>query len=61
MRVSIDPELCQGAGECLAIAPDRIELDELGVARLTAGDDLPDELAERLERTCPSMAITTEP
>ena len=61
-RISIDESLCQGTGSCLSLAPDAIELDELGIARVVdAGAELPDAVVAKLVSICPSMAITRVP
>jgi ferredoxin len=56
--IVIDEDLCQGAKECAAIAPEAVDFTDDGVAHGT-GAVLADEIADRIEATCPSMAITT--
>ncbi len=60
MRVSVDLELCEGNGRCVATAPEVFALDESDKARLldpAPGPALRDKvlLAARL---CPRQAIT---
>jgi ferredoxin len=58
-RVTIDEDLCQGARECAAIAPQAVSFDAVGIAQLDPGQpDLDPEVAARLVATCPSMAIS---
>jgi len=57
-HIEIDEDLCQGTGECAALAGDLVTFDALGIARVTDADaDVSDDLAARLVATCPSMAI----
>jgi ferredoxin len=61
-RVVIDGDLCQGSGECIAIAGSpALALDDRGVAHLVEPDVLfSDAAAEQMVATCPSMAISIE-
>ena len=59
MRIAIDPDLCQGTAQCLPVTPGLIELDELDIAHLIDQQTPIDgEVAHRLVKVCPSMAIT---
>jgi len=64
LRVSVDPERCQGHNRCSAIAPDLFELDDLGNAR-EAGDGLVpagrEEQARLAVANCPEEAISVRP
>lgn len=61
-RILIDESLCQGTKECAALAGDAIGFDDLGIAHAVDPDaQLPDDLAQRLAATCPSMAIVVLP
>jgi ferredoxin len=58
-RVSIDPDLCIGSGDCARALPEAFEVDEAeGVAVPLAGAASTDtELLVRAARGCPSQAI----
>jgi ferredoxin len=56
--IVIDETLCQGTKECAAIAAEAVEFKDDGVAHAT-GAVLADEIADRIEAACPSMAVTT--
>jgi ferredoxin len=59
-RVTVDPDLCIGSGECVRLLPDSFRIDERrGVSTpqpgvVTADRALLDEAAE----SCPTRAIT---
>ncbi len=58
-RLVIDADLCQGTGECAALAPDLIEFDALGIAVVRdRAASVDAALAQRIAATCPSGAIT---
>jgi ferredoxin len=60
MKVSVDPDLCQGHARCWQICPDVFDLDDEGHASVVAAD-VPDDLAEKVReavRNCPERAIT---
>jgi ferredoxin len=63
MRVSVDPDLCQGHTLCSMAAPDVFGLrDEDGHAYLliTEFDQASIAAARRAASTCPEQAITVE-
>ena len=60
MKVSVDPDLCQGHARCWQICPDVFDLDDEGHASV-AIDEVPADLAEKIleaVRNCPERAIT---
>ena len=61
-RVSADAEVCIGAGNCVAFAPDVFDLDDEGSVVVkqaaVAGDQA--ARAEEAADNCPSFAITLE-
>jgi ferredoxin len=60
MKVSVDPDLCQGHARCWQICPDVFDLDDEGHASV-AIDGVPADLAEKVleaVRNCPERAIT---
>ncbi len=61
-RIEIDGLLCQGTKECAALAGDVVAFDDLGIAHVVDADaPVPDDVAQRLVATCPSMAIVALP
>lgn len=56
-RVLIDEDLCQGGRECVSIAPEAVTFGDDGIAHATDAV-LDDDIAERMESSCPGMAIT---
>jgi ferredoxin len=60
MRVSVDPEKCQGHNRCYALAPDVFDVDDMGYAFVLIAGDLPPELEEGARAgalNCPEYAI----
>lgn len=63
MKVSIDPELCQGQGRCFSIAPTVFEFDDLGNGVVIGDGTLNEqtlELAQLAQANCPEHAIFIE-
>jgi len=61
MRISIDPERCQGHARCFALAPDLFDIDDYGQSSVRGdGEVSPDrEEAARLAiANCPEYAIS---
>lgn len=59
MRVTVQPDLCQGHARCLAEGPGVYVLDDLGY-NTTNVDDVPPELADQARRgalACPELAL----
>jgi ferredoxin len=60
MRVSVDKDVCIGAGNCVRAVPDVFDQDEDGFVELL-DDNPPSELEGDVllaRRLCPSRAIT---
>jgi ferredoxin len=58
-RLVIDPTVCDGAGVCAELLPERIDVDPWGFP-LLADDEVPFELlalARRAVRSCPQLAL----
>ena len=63
MKVSIDPELCQGHGRCFSIAPTVFAYDDLGNGVVIGDGTLDDstiELARLAQANCPEHAVSIE-
>ena len=60
MRVSVDPEICQGHARCWDLCPEVFQLDDEGHA-FVAVDEVPPDLegkARDAAANCPERAIT---
>lgn len=60
VSVIVDPDICIGSGECIALDPEAIELDEQGTARLLLAE-LDEQRAKRLCDVCPVGALSIQP
>ncbi|MEU7105152.1 ferredoxin [Streptomyces sp. NPDC046215] len=62
MRISLDSDLCIGAGQCALTAPNVFTQDDDGFGALLPGreDGAGDPLAREAARSCPVQAITVE-
>jgi ferredoxin len=60
MKVSVDPDLCQGHARCWQICPNVFDLDDEGHASV-AIDEVPAAFEDKVQeavRNCPERAIT---
>ncbi|MDX2158814.1 MAG: ferredoxin [Hyphomicrobiaceae bacterium] len=60
VRLVVDGERCQGHNRCRMLAPDLIEIDELGFARAKGDGRVPPdqtEIARKAVRNCPEFAL----
>jgi ferredoxin len=62
-RVTIDPDLCIGTGDCVRLAPGAFRIDERrGVSTVLPGAAQTDiELLEEAAFNCPTKAIAVSP
>lgn len=63
MRISLDPETCQGHGRCYALSPDLFDSDDDGYAVLLVDGEVPaglEDAARLAADNCPEYAITVE-
>jgi ferredoxin len=58
LRVTVDQELCIGAGNCERVAPGVFEVDD--VARVVDPTAASEEQIRQAEQSCPSGAILVE-
>ena len=60
MRVEVDPNICEGHGQCNAVAPEVYDLDDGGYCLIRNPQVAPDleSQAEGGALTCPVQAIT---
>ena len=59
-RVHVDPEICQGYGQCNSLLPALFELDDDGTAQVLTPEVPPELLAEVavVADRCPTGAIS---
>ena len=60
MKVIVDRDLCQGIGNCTAIAPGVFQLDEENKAVATHTEDVSQEKIREAAESCPLDAIILE-
>jgi ferredoxin len=61
MRIHVDPAVCEGHGECVAVAPELFDLGDDDGAVHVLGEALDEESqtkARGAERVCPVGAIS---
>jgi ferredoxin len=61
MKLVVDPDVCQGYGLCHDEAPELLELDDSGFARVLGDGEVPDALvpvAEKAVSMCPARALS---
>ena len=60
MRLHIDAEKCQGHNRCYALAPELVDVDDMGSAHVLHDGVVPDALTEKAQLivdNCPEYAI----
>jgi ferredoxin len=60
MKIIIDRDLCQGIGNCVAIAPGVFQLDKENKAIATHIEDISQEKIREAAESCPLDAIILE-
>lgn len=63
MRVEVNPNICEGHGQCNVVAPEVYDLDDDGYC-LIHNPEVPSELESQAEEgalVCPVQAITVIP
>jgi ferredoxin len=63
MRLVIDSDKCQGHNRCYAIAPELVDVDDMGMAHVISDEPVPVELEEKARlcvANCPEFAISIE-
>ena len=63
MRVTVDPNRCQGHSRCYALAPEIFDVDDYGLSRVIIDGEVPPELADKARLAvdnCPEHAITVD-
>jgi ferredoxin len=62
MRVTVDPDKCQGTGYCEMISSTVFELGPDGIAKVleSSVDESQRELMIEAQSTCPTQAITVD-
>jgi ferredoxin len=62
VKITVDPELCQGHNRCLAYAGELLDLDSRGCAVVLGDGTVPPELVQDAQLAvdnCPEEAIST--
>ena len=60
LRLDVIPDLCQGHNRCRALAPELIEIDDLGFARIKGDGLVSSEFGEKARlavKNCPEYAL----
>jgi ferredoxin len=57
--INVDEDQCIGSGECIALAPDVMELNDQGCARVKVSD-VDEDLARRICGVCPVNALSLD-
>lgn len=63
MKISVDPDKCQGHNRCYALAPELFDVDDYGYATPSGDGTVPPELADKARlaaANCPELAITID-
>ncbi len=57
VHLIVDPDVCIGSAECIALDPEAVELDEHGTAHVLI-PELEEERANRICDACPVGALS---
>lgn len=60
VKIIVDEYTCIGSGECVALDPDAMALDDSGIAYALIGE-LAEERAAAICKSCPVDALSMEP
>jgi ferredoxin len=63
VKVSVDPEKCQGHNRCYALAPELFDVDDYGQAVVRGDGEVRPELVEKARlavANCPEYAISIQ-
>ena len=63
MRIKVDAEKCEGHSRCYALAPELVDVDDLGTAFELNDGEVPTGLEDKARLildNCPEYAITIE-
>ncbi|GII96410.1 ferredoxin [Sinosporangium siamense] len=58
MRISVDPDRCVGAGQCVLSAPEVFDQDADGIVTVVNARPADDEAVRHAGELCPSGSIT---
>ncbi|MEM7321754.1 MAG: ferredoxin [Actinomycetota bacterium] len=64
MRIQIDPDRCQGHNRCYALAPELVDVNDLGEAHVLNDGQVPaglEEKAQLIIDNCPEFAVEELP
>ena len=60
MKVTVDPDKCQGHGRCFALAPDLFDLDDYGTSSVIGDGTVPPDreaIVRLVAANCPEFAV----
>ncbi len=63
VRIKVDAEKCEGHSRCYALAPELVDVDDLGNAFELSDGEVPEGLEDKarlIVDNCPEYAITIE-
>ena len=63
MKIKVDAEKCEGHSRCYALAPELVDVDDLGNAFELNDGEVPEgleDMAKLIVDICPEYAITIE-
>ena len=63
LRVKVDADKCEGHSRCYALAPELVDVDDLGNAFELSDGEVPEGLEDKarlIVDNCPEYAITIE-
>jgi ferredoxin len=58
MQARVDRDVCVGAAECVAIAPEVFELGDDGIAQVVHPEEATEEILRKAAEECPVQAIS---
>lgn len=58
IEIRVDHELCQGAGQCVFIAPSVFALQDNGQSVVVDPEGAPEDVVLKAARFCPNLAIS---
>ena len=63
MRLTVDPQACQGHNRCKVLAPELVDVDDEGYAVIKGDGEVPDGLRDKAQLdvdNCPEFALALQ-